>query len=126
MQRYQNIILSDAQSLICLAENFEVYGIQSKLSKNTCQNSGNTHYRVHEACHKTGEHTGKNRGGHCNGNAVAVDNHHNADRTARTDRAVNREVGDIKDLIGNIHTDRHNSPDKSLGYGTGHTVQYVQ
>ena len=39
---------------------------------------------------------------------------HDADRAAGCQRAVHRQIRDIQDAEGDVHTDRHDAPDKPL------------
>ena len=72
---------------------------------------------------KPGQHADQKRRNHRNPYVASADNQHGSNCAAGRNAAVHRQIGNIKNAIGDIHTNRHNSPDYALGHGAWKRVQ---
>ena len=102
------------------AHDAEVDRIQRQLGQNTGQNSRDAAGRVEQARNKARQHTCCRSRQQGKPHRHPVKHHNNADRTAGTKRAVDRQIGHIQDAVGQVDADGHNAPDKALGHSTGH------
>ena len=80
--------------------NAEIDRIQRQLGQNTGQNSRDAAGRVEQARNKARQHTCCRSRQQGQPHRRPVKHHNNADRTAGTERAVDRQIGHIQDAVG--------------------------
>ena len=73
---------------------------------------------MEEARYHTCDDAGQRCQYHGEPHGAAADNKHGADRCAGSDGTIHGQVGDVKYLIGDVYTDCHDAPNKSLGNGS--------
>ena len=56
---------------------------------------------------------------HGNGQRKAQGHHGGTDRRAGTNTSVHGQIGNVQHLIGDVNTDRHDSPDHTLRHRAG-------
>ena len=57
------------------------------------------------------------------GNVASGHGGHNKGGTAGAEGTIDRQVGKIQNPVCDVHTDRHDTPDQTLGNGARHGVE---
>ena len=95
----------------------------TELCQNARQNGRNAHGGVKNTRYESCDHARKKSHQHRRPNIPAVGHEHGTHRHTRDHGSVHRQVCKIQYFICNIDTDRHNTPNESLGYGSRHCIQ---
>ena len=106
-------------------ENAQVNGIKTKLRQNTRENRRNPHTCMKHPCGQSRQHAGQKCRCQRNPCIPAAGNHDGCHGTACCNTAIYCQVRNIQDPIRYINTDRHDSPDQSLGHGTRQCVDQL-
>ena len=114
----EKIIFVSVNSLVGFTHDLQVNRIKTKLGKDTCQDSRNTHESVKDSCCKSCQHSCTGSGDHRCKHTVTTHQHHDAHSTTGAHGAVNSKVGNIQNTESKIDTDGHDTPDKTLGSST--------
>ena len=120
----QKLIVVDVQGLVGLhAHDGKVDRPQPQLRQDAGQDGGDSAGRVEHTGRKSGQHARQNGTQQGEPYVVAGHHHHDAHGASCTKGAVHRQIGDIQQLVGDIHADGHDAPDQPLGYGAGECVE---
>ena len=113
--RQQQVILVHADCLIGLAaHDAQIDRIEGKLRQNAGENRRNAAARVKQSGDKPGKHTRERGAEQRQPRIQPRADQYDANRAAGCQRAVHRQIRDIQDAEGDVHTDRHDAPDKPL------------
>ena len=97
--------------------------MKAELGEDAGEDGGYAALGVEEAGHQPREHPGQDGAEHGEIGVHAVQHQQHADRAAGRERAVHREVGYVKDAVGDVDADGHDDPDEPLSHGPGQGVQ---
>ena len=119
-QGYQDPVFINIQRHIgTTAHNPQVYGIQRQLGQNTCQDRRYAKLGMQNTGNQSGNTPGQERQQHGQPNVHPCNGTHHQHGAAGAKAAVHRQIGQIKNLKGQIHAHCHDTPDDTLGTSTG-------
>ena len=121
----KQIVFGNIESDLGLPHDLEVDRPQHELSENTGKNGGDAHKGVEYAGDKSRQHTRNKGKQQRQPHRLSRGNGHGADRRAGADGAVNRQVGYVKHLVGDINAYGHYAPDYTLSNGGRQRLQII-
>ena len=105
----------DIDVLVCLhTHNGKVHRPQPQLGQNTCQNGRNSKGRVQQTGHHACQCAGQKRNQNTDPNRYTHSDQHCADTAAGTDRSVHSQIRKVQNLIGDVDTNGHHTPNQAL------------
>ena len=121
----QQTVLIHIDSLIGLAHDFEVDGIQRKLGQDTGKDSRDSHKSVQDAGDKACQQACQQRHEQRDPDILAGQQAHDAHCAAGAKGTIHGQVSHIQNAVGQIHANGHDAPDKALCAGTRQSARQI-
>ena len=121
--RQKQVVFVYTERLIGLAcHDAQVDRVERELRQDAGENGGNAAARVKKAGDESCKHTCQQRAQERHPRIEPRADEHDADGAAGGERAIDGQVCDVQNPVGDVHADGHDAPRKTLCGGTGQRI----
>ena len=121
----EQAVLVHIDGLVGLAHDLQVDGIEGQLGQDAGKDGRDAHKSMEQAGDQTSGKARQQRHEERRPDVHAGEQAHDADCAAGAKGAVHGQVCDIKDAVGQVHTNGHDAPDEALRTGAGQRTGQV-